>query len=125
MSEYRNRTRQGTDPMTQQLPDLSFTAFHQMNRPRYIHYAETFLHNRHDAEEAIDSAFEQLLRTWDKVLLVENPSGYAWTVMRNKVNDHSRARRRRPRCSTTRPSTPSPCATPWIRTDRSPSPSPS
>lgn len=96
MTEYPSRTRQGTDPMTQQLPDLSFTAFHQMNRPRYIHYAETFLHNRHDAEEAIDSAFEQLLRTWDKVLLVENPAGYAWTVMRNKVNDHSRARRRRP-----------------------------
>ncbi|WP_328908094.1 sigma-70 family RNA polymerase sigma factor [Streptomyces sp. NBC_00234] len=96
MNESRSRTRRGTEPMTQQPPDLSFTAFHQMNRPTYVHYAETFLHNRHDAEEAIDSAFEQLLRTWDKVLLTENPAGYAWILMRNKVTDHGRARNRRP-----------------------------
>ncbi|MFE1824032.1 sigma-70 family RNA polymerase sigma factor [Streptomyces anulatus] len=51
---------------------------------------------RQDAEEAIDSAFEHLLRTWDQVLLTENPAAYAWTVTRNKVIDHARARTRRP-----------------------------
>ncbi|MFS0698114.1 sigma-70 family RNA polymerase sigma factor [Streptomyces nitrosporeus] len=96
MTEYRSRTRPGAEPMTQQPLDLSFTAFHRMNRARYVHYAETFLHNRHDAEEAVDSAFEQLLRSWDKVLLSENPAAYAWAVMRNKVTDHNRARKRRP-----------------------------
>lgn len=98
MTEYPSHTRPGTEPMTQQPPDiyLSFTAFHQMNRACYIHYAETFLHNRHDAEEAVDAAFEQLLRIWEKVLLTENVAAYAWTLMRNKVTDHNRARKRRP-----------------------------
>ncbi|MEU2763224.1 sigma-70 family RNA polymerase sigma factor [Streptomyces sp. NPDC007094] len=77
-------------------PDLSFTAFHQMNRASYVRYAETYLRHRQDAEEAIDSTFEHLLRTWDEVLLTENPAAYAWTVMRNKVVDHARARTRRP-----------------------------
>ncbi|MFE3136975.1 sigma-70 family RNA polymerase sigma factor, partial [Streptomyces globisporus] len=39
-------------------PDLSFTAFHQMNRASYVRYAETYLRHRQDAEEAIDSTFE-------------------------------------------------------------------
>ncbi|MER8268051.1 sigma-70 family RNA polymerase sigma factor [Streptomyces griseus] len=30
------------------------------------------------------------------VLLTENPAAYAWTIMRNKVTDHARARTRRP-----------------------------
>ncbi|MEU8599189.1 sigma-70 family RNA polymerase sigma factor, partial [Streptomyces globisporus] len=77
-------------------PDLSFTAFHQTNRASYVRYAETYLRHRQDAEEAIDSTFEHLLRTWDEVLLTENPAAFAWTVMRNKVVDHARARTRRP-----------------------------
>ncbi|WP_345983804.1 sigma-70 family RNA polymerase sigma factor [Streptomyces sp. DSS69] len=77
-------------------PDLSFTAFHQMNRASYVRYAETYLRHRQDAEEAIDGTFEHLLRTWDQVLLTENPAAFAWTVMRNKVVDHARARTRRP-----------------------------
>ncbi|MFD3611123.1 sigma-70 family RNA polymerase sigma factor [Streptomyces atroolivaceus] len=97
MTENRSHTRSGAEPMTQQQPpDQAFSAFHQMKRRRYVHYAETFLHNRHDAEEAIDSAFEQLYLSWGKVLSSDNPDGYAWTVMRNKVTDHLRARNRRP-----------------------------
>ncbi|MGW8863728.1 sigma-70 family RNA polymerase sigma factor, partial [[Kitasatospora] papulosa] len=64
--------------------------------PSYVRYAETFLHNRDDAEEAVDSTFEHLYRCWDKVLSSDNSDGYAWTIMRNKVTDHARARNRRP-----------------------------
>ncbi|WP_432105950.1 sigma-70 family RNA polymerase sigma factor [Streptomyces sp. bgisy091] len=95
MTESQSRTRPGAEPMTQP-PDHAFSAFHQMKRPSYVHYAETFLHNRHDAEEAVDSAFEHLYRCWEKVLSSDNLDGYAWTVMRNKVTDHARARKRRP-----------------------------
>ncbi|MFJ4963395.1 RNA polymerase sigma factor SigO [Streptomyces sp. ADI96-02] len=96
MTKSRSRDTSGAQHVTPSHPDLSFTAFHQMNRANYVHYAETFLHHRQDAEEAIDSTFEQLLRSWDQVLLKENPAAYAWTVMRNKVIDHTRARARRP-----------------------------
>ncbi|MFC8625721.1 sigma-70 family RNA polymerase sigma factor [Streptomyces anulatus] len=44
-------------------------------------------------EDAIDSAFEHLLRNWDQVLLTENPATYAWTITRSKVIDHARTRR--------------------------------
>ncbi|MEV1049042.1 sigma-70 family RNA polymerase sigma factor [Streptomyces sp. NPDC049916] len=73
-------------------PDLSFTAFHQMDRASYVRCAETYLRHRQEAKEAIDRTFEHLLRTWDEVLLAENSAAYAWTVMRNKVTDHARTR---------------------------------
>ncbi|MET9810796.1 RNA polymerase sigma factor [Streptomyces halstedii] len=95
----RNRSRDTADapPVPSAArPDLSFTAFHRMNRAGYVRYAETYLRHRQDAEEAIDSTFEHLLRTWDQVLLTENPAAFAWTIMRNKVIDHVRARTRRP-----------------------------
>lgn len=75
---------------------LDFTAFHRLHRPAYVRYAQTFLDIRADAEEAADSAFEQLVRKWDQVLASENPEGYAWRVLRNRVIDHCRARNRRP-----------------------------
>ncbi|MFH9371159.1 sigma-70 family RNA polymerase sigma factor [Streptomyces anulatus] len=94
MTRNRGRDASGVPPVTTDRPDLSFTAFHQMNRASYVRYAETYLRHRQDAEEAIDSAFEHLLRNWDQVLLTENPAAYAWTITRNKVI--ARARTRRP-----------------------------
>ncbi|WP_329127171.1 hypothetical protein [Streptomyces sp. NBC_01465] len=46
-------------PMTnnKQLP-VDFSAFHQMHRPTYLRWAETYLNHRADAEEAVDAAFE-------------------------------------------------------------------
>jgi hypothetical protein len=36
-----------------------------------------------DAEEAVDAAFEQLLKAWTTVRSTENPAGYAWMVLRH------------------------------------------
>lgn len=88
MTEDRPRT-----PMTHLRPD--FVDFHQTHRPIYVRYAESFLHNRTDAEEAIDDAMEHLLRRWDMVQAGENPTAYAWGVVKNKVRDYGRAKRRR------------------------------
>ncbi|OEJ21512.1 RNA polymerase subunit sigma-24 [Streptomyces agglomeratus] len=81
--------------MTTKLP-VDFSAFHQMHRPAYIRWAETILNNRSDAEEAVDAAFEQLLKVWPDVLTKENPAGYAWRVLRNITIDTGKARGRRP-----------------------------
>ncbi|TGA84899.1 sigma-70 family RNA polymerase sigma factor [Streptomyces palmae] len=78
-----------------QLP-VDFRAFHQLHRPAYVHRAASLLNNHSDAEEAVDTAFEQLARDWDKVLAMENPAAYAWTVMKNRAIDLARARGRRP-----------------------------
>ncbi len=82
-----------TAPMTN-LP-VDFTAFHQMHRPAYVRWAQTYLNNRADAEEAVDCAFEQLALSWLQVLSKENPAAYAWQVMKNRTVDLARARGRR------------------------------
>ncbi|MEU9749397.1 sigma-70 family RNA polymerase sigma factor [Streptomyces niveus] len=72
-----------------------FVDFHQTHRPTYIRYAEAFLHNRTDAEEAIDDAMEHLLKRWDMVQTSENPPAYAWEVVKNRIRDYGRAKKRR------------------------------
>ncbi|MFF2190497.1 RNA polymerase sigma factor [Streptomyces sp. NPDC058155] len=88
MTEDRPRT-----PMTHLRSD--FVDFHQTHRSTYIRYAEAFLHNRTDAEEAIDDAMEHLLKRWDMVQAGENRPAYAWGVVKNKVRDYARAKKRR------------------------------
>jgi RNA polymerase sigma-70 factor (ECF subfamily) len=75
---------------------LDFEAFHRMYRPIYVHWAEIRLGSRADAEEAVDAAFEKLLKAWPVVLTKENPTAYAWQVLRHTTIDLSRARDRRP-----------------------------
>ncbi|MEU1949461.1 MULTISPECIES: sigma-70 family RNA polymerase sigma factor [unclassified Streptomyces] len=88
------RSREITS-MTTGLP-ADFRAFHQLHRKAYIDRAVVYLGNHADAEEAVDAAFEQLLRCWPKVLTMENPAAYAWKVMKNRAVDLARARKRGP-----------------------------
>lgn len=75
---------------------LDLGAFHQTHRVAYVRWAERYLGNRQDAEEAVDQTFEDLARNWSVVLSKANPAAYAWTVMKNRTIDHARARGRRP-----------------------------
>ncbi|MEW1660607.1 sigma-70 family RNA polymerase sigma factor [Streptomyces sp. NPDC093707] len=88
----RNRT---TAPPVTELP-ADFRAFHQLYRGPYVHWAELYLNNRADAEEAVDQAFEQLYLIWDQLLQSQNPNAYAWKVVKNRTIDCARARGRRP-----------------------------
>jgi RNA polymerase sigma factor (sigma-70 family) len=94
MSQDLPRYATGARPM-RTLP-LDFEAFHRMYRPIYVHWAEIRLGSRADAEEAVDAAFEKLLRAWPTVLTKENPTAYAWRVLRHTTIDFARARDRRP-----------------------------
>ncbi len=87
-------SRASTFPVTG-LP-ADYRAFHQLYRAAYVHWAELYLGNRHDAEEAVDQAFEDLYFTWAEVLRTENPNAYAWAVVRHRTIDCARARGRRP-----------------------------
>ncbi|WP_190025139.1 RNA polymerase sigma factor [Streptomyces hiroshimensis] len=73
-----------------------YRAFHELYRGIYIHWAELYLRHRHDAEEAVDQAFEELYLAWHEVLSQESPNAYAWAVVRHRTVDTARARGRRP-----------------------------
>ncbi|MFF2847385.1 RNA polymerase sigma factor [Streptomyces sp. NPDC058001] len=73
-----------------------FCAFHQLYRARYVRWAEAHLGSRADAEEAVDSAFEQLAIDWAQVLRQPVPEAYAWKVVKNRTIDVARDRGRRP-----------------------------
>jgi RNA polymerase sigma factor (sigma-70 family) len=75
---------------------LDFRAFHQMQRPAYVRWAELYLNSRADAEEAVDEAMRQLLTLWRQVLLHPEPAAYAWKVLKNRTIDYARSRNRRP-----------------------------
>jgi RNA polymerase sigma-70 factor (ECF subfamily) len=74
---------------------LDFSAFHALHRARYVREAERCLRCRADAEEAVDEAFTQLALDWPRILRADNPAGYAWRVVKNRITDHARARGRR------------------------------
>lgn len=74
---------------------LDLSAFHQTHRAAYVRWAERYLGNRQDAEEAVDQTFEELARNWPAVLSKANPAAYAWTAMKSRTIDYARARGRR------------------------------
>ncbi|MFF4756942.1 RNA polymerase sigma factor [Streptomyces sp. NPDC002514] len=80
------------------LPKLpaDFRAFHQLCRAAYVRWAELFLGSRADAEEAVDTAFEQLALNWPEALSQPVPEAYAWKVVKHRTVDVARARGRRP-----------------------------
>jgi RNA polymerase sigma factor (sigma-70 family) len=60
----------------------AFEAFCRMHYPAYLAWASTYLNNEVDAENAVDSALEALLRIWPEVLRTESPAAYAWKLMK-------------------------------------------
>ncbi|GHH06085.1 RNA polymerase sigma factor [Streptomyces lanatus] len=74
---------------------LDFEAFHRMHRAAFVTWATTYLNHTADAEEAVDSAFEQVLMVWPEVLGKESPAAYAWQVLKYRTIDMARARGRR------------------------------
>jgi RNA polymerase sigma-70 factor (ECF subfamily) len=75
---------------------VDFQAFHQMQRPAYVRWAELYLGSRADAEDAVDTAMLQLLTQWPCVLQQPEPAAYAWAVVKHRTIDAARARGRRP-----------------------------
>ncbi|MFK8910846.1 RNA polymerase sigma factor [Streptomyces sp. YS-3] len=90
--------RQGRQPMSQWSPAqrLSYWAFHAGKRHAYMRFAYLQLGSDADAEEAVDKAFEAIIREWLRMLAMRNLEGYAWTVLKNRIFDQQRARKRRP-----------------------------
>ncbi len=70
--------------------------FHQRRRTDYMRYAYLQLGSDADAKEAVDLTFDAVMDCWPRMLETENLEGYAWTILKRRVIDMRRKRRRRP-----------------------------
>ncbi|MFC8094614.1 RNA polymerase sigma factor [Streptomyces sp. NPDC057301] len=75
---------------------MAFWGFHQQRRSDYMNYAYLQLGSDADAEEAVDLTFDQVMDRWPQMLRMENLEGYAWTILKRRIIDMHRKRRRRP-----------------------------
>ncbi|WP_254389061.1 RNA polymerase sigma factor [Streptomyces sp. AC550_RSS872] len=62
---------------------VSFEAFRQVHSPAYLDWAHTYLGDAADAENAVNAAFEELLRHWPEVLKTESAAASSWQVMKH------------------------------------------
>ncbi|MGW7047042.1 RNA polymerase sigma factor [Streptomyces avermitilis] len=75
---------------------MAYWGFHQQRRTDYMRYAYLQLGSDADAEEAVDLTFDQVMDRWPQMLQMENLEGYAWTILKRRIIDMHRKRRRRP-----------------------------
>ncbi|MDX3589095.1 RNA polymerase sigma factor [Streptomyces europaeiscabiei] len=61
-----------------------------------MRYAYLQLGSDADAEEAVDLTFDAVMDCWPRMLEMENLEGYAWTILKRRIIDMHRKRRRRP-----------------------------
>ncbi|MEU2738398.1 sigma-70 family RNA polymerase sigma factor [Streptomyces sp. NPDC007095] len=80
------------DPTAQ----MAYWGFHLQRRQDYMRYAYLQLGSDADAEEAVDLTFDQVMDRWPRMLRMENLEGYAWTILKRRIIDMHRKRRRRP-----------------------------
>lgn len=89
----------GHDPAMQGWTEAdrkSFWAFHEDRHKLYLRFAYLELGSDGDAEEAVDLTFEKIMGCWRRMLGMEHPERYAWTILKRRIIDQQRARRRRP-----------------------------
>ncbi|MDQ0904284.1 RNA polymerase sigma factor (sigma-70 family) [Streptomyces canus] len=75
---------------------MAYWGFHQQRRTDYMRYAYLQLGSDADAEEAVDLTFDAVMDCWPRMLEMENLEGYAWTILKRRIIDMHRKRRRRP-----------------------------
>ncbi|WP_240512818.1 RNA polymerase sigma factor [Streptomyces griseoruber] len=61
-----------------------------------MRYAYLQLGSDADTEEAVDLTFDAVMDCWPRMLGMENLEGYAWTILKRRIIDMHRKRRRRP-----------------------------
>ncbi|GAA4850683.1 hypothetical protein [Kitasatospora terrestris] len=64
---------------------VEFTAFCEMNRPRYLSYARVWFREPGEAAEVVRCALHALARVWPQVLGSPNAPAAAWEVLRETV----------------------------------------
>ncbi|WP_236246913.1 RNA polymerase sigma factor [Streptomyces sp. CC210A] len=59
-------------------------------------YAYLQLGSDADTEEAVDITFDAIMKHWHRMLEMDHPERYAWTILKRRIFDQQRKRRLRP-----------------------------
>ncbi|MFD5556142.1 RNA polymerase sigma factor [Streptomyces sp. NPDC059578] len=84
-----------TRAATQRARTVTFHAFHAYHRKLWMRYAHIQVGGR-AAETVVQNAFGRLRQTWDHALRQESVPRYAWTLLKEEVDDWLAARDRTP-----------------------------
>ncbi|GAA0400033.1 hypothetical protein GCM10010357_21330 [Streptomyces luteireticuli] len=86
-------------PMREWKPadQVSFTAFYTDRHRPYLRFAYLQLGSDADAEEAVDRTFDAVMDAWQRMLEMDHPEKYAWTILKHRIVDQRRKRKLRPR----------------------------
>ncbi|MEV5969432.1 sigma-70 family RNA polymerase sigma factor [Streptomyces sp. NPDC051921] len=85
-------------PMVDWSPALhqGYWEFHARWHDHFFEYAHFDLRSEAAALTAVDTTFHDLMRQWPRVSVMEKPAAYAWTVLKKRIIDQGRRRRRTP-----------------------------
>ncbi|MEU7132481.1 sigma-70 family RNA polymerase sigma factor [Streptomyces sp. NPDC046261] len=73
----------------------SYWAFHADRRQAYMSFAYLQLGSDADTEEAVDAAFDAIMDKWCVMLRMKYLEQYAWKILKHRIIDQGRRRRRR------------------------------
>nr|WP_223182867.1 MULTISPECIES: sigma-70 family RNA polymerase sigma factor [unclassified Streptomyces] len=68
--------------------------FHARTYDRFVRYARYDLRSDELAEAAVETTFTELLHQWPRIEARDNPTAYAWTVLKKRLIDQGRRRLR-------------------------------
>ncbi|MGW4031724.1 RNA polymerase sigma factor [Streptomyces sp. NPDC004838] len=66
---------------------LTFEAFHQFHRTLWMRFAHTQVGTHKAAEKVVDAACARLQKNWNQALSQESVPRYAWTVLKEEVQN--------------------------------------
>ncbi|MEE1940823.1 sigma-70 family RNA polymerase sigma factor [Streptomyces sp. TRM 70361] len=66
---------------------LTFDAFHERHHGLWLRYARTQVGLRAGAEAVVDATCSHLLHNWPHALAQESVSAYAWSVLKERIQD--------------------------------------
>ncbi|MFI8961712.1 sigma-70 family RNA polymerase sigma factor [Streptomyces sp. NPDC053493] len=72
----------------------AFWSLHAQCHDRFLRYARYDLRCDEAAEAAVDATFVDLMRLWPRVAAMDSPVAYAWKVLKHRIVDQGRRRRR-------------------------------
>lgn len=75
----------------------SYWRFHDAAYDRYWGFAWQALGCSHaDADDAADAAFAGIGKEWLRMQSMKNPAGFAWRILKNRIEDVRRKRKKQP-----------------------------
>ncbi|MFJ7069696.1 sigma-70 family RNA polymerase sigma factor [Streptomyces sp. NPDC101115] len=74
--------------------DPGYWDFHAREYGRFFRFARWDLGSDELAEAAVETTFTELMCQWSTVRMRPNPTAYAWTVLKRRIIDQGRRRKR-------------------------------